>query len=213
MSIELLYIRELIKMNKFKAFCIGLILIGLGAAAVASAETVELRWEHPTSYVNGAALPLADIVSTELECVSFKPNGSSEKQPCQAGTKIVPAPANTYSFDGGVVPPQGGEFEFVARTVVVSGAKSDNSNPAQKLFAAVKPSPPLLSVVEPIAYETSFKLLKFRVVAREPVGTVPVGTPCDPDARVKGTDLYAIPREAVTFTRETDSPVIVARCG
>jgi hypothetical protein len=42
------------------------------------------------------------------------------------------------------------------------------------------------------------------------VGTVPLGTPCNPNVTVNGH--YAIPKEAVTFTGAEDV-IVVAQCG
>lgn len=83
----------------------------------------------------------------------------------------------------------------------------------QSASASVKidvPKAPTLTVQDPTAYDVKRKGLKF--VARNEVGTVPIGTACSQDFALPG-DLYRVARGDVAFTRKTNSAVIVAKCG
>jgi hypothetical protein len=93
-----------------------------------------------------------------------------------------------------------GTYTFTVSAVTSTGAESRLSTEADK------------EITEFVVTDTAVK-----IVAKIPgdvlllvVGTVPLGTPCDPEVEVKGH--YAVPTDQVTWTGAQDI-LAVAQCG
>jgi len=87
--------------------------------ANAAGTTANLSWTHPTTYIDGTPLALADIGST---VITWRRTATGPV----VATLTVPAPATTAAVQGLVC----GNFVFTARTVMrVSADSSDETAP------------------------------------------------------------------------------------
>jgi hypothetical protein len=115
--------------------------------------------------------------------------------------------------------PVGTTRYFGIAALTTQGAQSPMSNlmsltttPSQQASSSVTvniPRAPTLTVQAPTAYDV--RLRWFKYVLNKPVGQLPVGSPCYEDFELAG-GYFRVDRSAVTFTRKTNDPVIVAVC-
>lgn len=157
----------------------------LGAAAPGSAS---LSWTAPTSNTDGSAL--TDLAGFNIY---------------RDGAKIGSAGATTLTYsDTGLAD---GTYSYTVTAQNAAGVESKPSNPAPKTIsgtaaasatasASVKvdtrPNPPTMVTVASTAYAPRLFRSQFVMLA---IGTVPLGTACDPMIRVAG--LNRIPTAAV----------------
>lgn len=94
---------------------------------------------------------------------------------------------------------------------LAGNSESDRSNLFSKTIAAIpaaKPRPPVVSVVENVAYDL---VKSTNALTAKAIGTVPVGTPCDTSQRVLD-DYFVVPRTAAKLTSASRPLVVLAKC-
>lgn len=172
----------------------------------ASAESLDLTWEHPTERepeVPGGPnppLPLEEIAGYEL---SWGRCGE-DMQALDAGKVTaysIPLPDPAY-----------GKWCVDARTVDTSGLKSEPASVLREIKSP--PLPPRLFTVDSVAYELRIHPQKGLVAGRA-VGWVPTGAECYADSNgmpFVEPDLYGIHSSFVAFTKEPKSELLVAKC-
>lgn len=111
-------------------------LIGFSLfAPLALAVDVTLTWQNPTEYMDNTPLPPSEIQATELTWGACNDLNPPELKASVQGT------LTTYKVQG----LSRGEWCFYARTVVISGERSEWSDPALVVFTS-KPKQPVLSI-------------------------------------------------------------------
>jgi hypothetical protein len=103
------------------------------------AAPVTLTWNHPTTYSDGLALPLADIASTTVQY------SSTNNFAVIAGSVVVNAPAATTTIDR---PP--GTWYFRAATTTIPARDSRTSAfsmVATKAIPWPAPNPPTIGEI------------------------------------------------------------------
>lgn len=171
-------------------------LLSLLWAGASQGETVTLSWEKATQNTDGSAYDDADFTRLYYsEC-------EAGDVPASPLIQLAPDPDTSISTDLGV-----GEWCFRATHVNQAGEESDRSNLAT--FTVTQPDPPgSLVVTEQTAYAISQS--NDRLVLY-PVGTIPVGTPCDSTMSVNGK--CRVDRDQVTLAGTVDPAVVLAECG
>lgn len=91
--------------------------------------------------------------------------------------------------------------------VYTYGATAFNADGESRLSGVVEKTVTAFSVVDERAYIVAKTNGRFLLLV---VGTVPLGTSCDPDTEVNGYN--SVPIESVTFTGAQDV-IVVAKCG
>jgi len=168
-----------------------------GAFKKAHSAEANLSWTPPTEYVDGTPLP-PDALG------AYKVYFGLSTTDLQVGT--IPAPATETA----VPIPTTGTWYFAVTAVTTTGAESEKSEFVSKAFDVLDPTPVPpgnLTVLATRVYSVAKTTNKFLLV---PVGTVPVGTPCDPTQSVNGH--YAVPRTAVTWSGLVRPAIVVAKC-
>lgn len=90
----------------------------------------------------------------------------------------------------------------------LAGSSSRYSNPAIKEVFNVPQPPDNLTVQSMTVYYVIQRTNRFALL---PVGTIPVGSSCIGTEYVNG--YYAVPREEVSWSSNTQPQVVVAQCG
>lgn len=159
----------------------------------------------PTQNTDGSTIGTTDALS-QLRVEYSLCSGSSA-----FGTKlgeVVLAPtATTWTILGIGY----GNYCVRAYAKNILGVESAATATVAKNNPIPTPKPPVLGVISVIAYEIKWHPVDGVLLGRS-VGTVPLGTECVQGDAIVGTDYFEVPREAVTFTKEPKSVVIVARC-
>lgn len=154
------------------------------------------------------ALLCSTAFAADLEIAWQLPEGSEEctpvvDAPAFAGFKVyeliadIPDPTATS-----VVLParEPGDYSFVAVTYNVEGAESRFSNRVDKTASTF--------VTSDTKVYTMFSVTNG--IGLAVVGSVPLGTPCDPAENVKG--LYAVPVDQITVPPTTRILLALAEC-
>ena len=180
-----------------------LIALALALATVtAGAADVTVTWTHPTQNTDGTALPLASIASTRVEYGSCSGSAFGTK----AGEVTVTAPGTTATI---TLAPGTHCFRAYTRTVAAAGGlESGPSNAASKVVPFPPPNPPVITVVNIVAYEIQYHPVHGPRLGRN-VGTVPLGTACG--VAITG-DYHEVPLDAVTLSKMPKSAIVVAQC-
>lgn len=169
-----------------------------------------VSWSPPTTNTDGSGIPSSGAGSITEHRVQYGTCASGGGFGTAQGQVIVAMPAtsaeiNSFS-DGQTVC-----FRAFAKNTY--GLESAASNVASKTFDPPKPRPPVLVVVDPVAFDIR---LDRDLVARlgRDVGTVAPGTACNGTAFVvtRRAAYYVIDNASVSFNKEPRSSVIVARC-
>lgn len=199
------------RMTWLLTWFIGVALLGLIALAARNAEaaTVNVSWAHPTQYVDGTPLPVADVKETRVEVGTCGPTAGS--MGTVEATRTVAGPATSTSVD---VPGFGAKCAR-AYTVSKYDTVSEASVVATRTYPAPNPRPPVVTIAT-----TAYELREDRVEGvrlGRAVGTVPLGTACEPEpvlyAGWTARPYHAIPASAVALTKAPKSDVLVAICG
>lgn len=168
----------------------------LWAAHEAHAETVTLTWTNATLNTDGS-----DYTDPDFTRLYYGLCEASDV-PADPLIQLAPHPDESLSTDLSE-----GEWCFRATHVNSQGEESDRSNLAT--FTVTQPAPPgNLIVTEQTAYaisQSNDRLVLF------PVGTIPVGTPCDDTMTVNGK--YRVDKNTMTPAGNVDPPVVLAECG
>ena len=155
-----------------------------------------LSWDAPTMNVDGT--PIAGIRDYTVFHGAESGNYDTE-------VVVTPSPTPTLQVCPGVE----GERFFIVVVTDANDVDSGPSNEVSKVIVDVEPE----AITSLAVSETVFTVVKqpnrFLLL---PVGTVPAGTPCDPNNSTNG--LGAVPTSAVQWTSPTGSRpvVVVARC-
>lgn len=178
-----------------------------GLTCTAAADTqARLTWEAPTQYTDGTAIPSGGIASYRV----YHGNSAASLALLQSVTGL------THTHNGLSV----GTHYYAVSAVTPQGLEGSRSAVANKAITAAQsaqasvtlrlPGAPALQVVNAVAYDVRLNGIRF--VRNDAVGTVPLGTACHKDFTL-ADGYYRVERDSVEFSRETSSPVIVARCG
>ncbi len=157
-------------------------LVLLMPVATAVADDIMLTWTNP------------DRTFTMTDAGAYTNPG---------GTKIYMEVADTADADiqSFVIPNmKPGTYKFVSVSYDDQGVASPVSNEAEKTVTSFVTIDPAVYIVAKIP--GNFLLLV--------VGTVPLGTPCNPSVEVNGH--YSVPSDQVTWTGAHDV-IAVAKCG
>ena len=158
-----------------------LTILLLCGTAIAGETT--LTWSLPTDSEACVADPtVPDIASTQIwELVS------------------ITGPAVTTVTLTGLSP---GEYTFTSAVTDTAGIVSRFGNVTTKTISAAP-----LTVVDPVVYMLSQTM---DVVVLGPVGTVPLGTPCDSSMQFNGK--YVVPWAAVSWVGTARPVAVFAAC-
>jgi hypothetical protein len=169
----------------------------------AGAADVQVNWTYPSLNADGSALTLANIASTRVEHGSCSGSAFGVK----AGEVVVLAPAATTTF---TLAPGTHCFRAYTRTVAaVGGLESGPSGVVSKVVPFSPPNPPVITVVNIVAYEIQQHPVYGARLGRM-VGTVPLGTACG--VKVTG-NYYEVPLDRVNLSKMPKSAIVVAACG
>lgn len=185
-----------------------LILLMCLAAPAAMAANVEVNWTHPTAFTDGTPLSVGQIASTRVEYGSCAGTAFGVK----AGEVVVNAPATQASIP--LAPGTHCFRAYTKTTAAAGGLESVATNVAQKVVPYSPPNPPVLTVINVVAYEIQMHPVQGPRLARE-VGRVPLGTACGEEPIVYLADgtYYEVPLDQVELYRMPKSAVVVAKCG
>ena len=179
---------------------------------LALAADINGSWTNPTQNTDGTALTASDLDSTRMEFGTCSaPLVFGQK----LGEVIVAAPLQKATAS----PAGYGTFCLRAYTranYVENGVKvtreSSVSNTASVTVPAPNPAPPSgftasLVTTSTVAYTVTNAndRLAFLIV-----GSVPLGTACDPSQHANGFNV--VPRSAVTFDGPAKPTAVLARC-
>ena len=174
------------------------------------AAVATVSWSPPVTNTDGSTIPASgdgSITETRVQygtCASGGGFGTAQ------GQVIVGMPATSVEI-GSFTSGQTVCFRAFVRNTF--GVESSASNVASKTFDPPKPRPPVLVVVDTVAYDIR---LDRNLVARlgKDVGRVAAGTECNGTAMVvtRRAAYYVMPADAVTLTKQPRSSVLVAKC-
>jgi len=187
------------------------VLLALALAPyVALAGVATVSWSPPVTNTDGSTIPLTGEGSITETRVQYGTCASGGGFGTASGQVIVAMPATSVeinSFSSG----QTVCFRAFAKNTF--GIESAASNVASKTFDPPKPRPPVLMVVDTVAYEIRLDRDLNARLGRD-VGRVAAGTECSGTAMVvtRRAAYYVMDNASVTFTKEPRSSVIVARC-
>ncbi len=198
--------------TKFRLFLAALALlslVGLCVHRASFAATVNGTVATPTKYVDGTDLAVANIKHMQVEigtCASLSPAVFGTKE----GEQLV-IPTTSSSAWSVTVPRPFGDFCARSRTVTQLGTISDYTGAVFITKVEPKPNPPVLVVVNVVAYELN--LTPNGVKLGRAVGTVSLGTECSQAAYSTNWGIYhVVSRDAVTLSKPPKSAEIVAQC-
>ena len=174
------------------------------------AAVATVSWSPPVTNTDGSTIPASgdgSITETRVQygtCTSGGGFGTAQ------GQVVVAMPATSVeinSFTAG----QTVCFRAFARNTF--GIESAASNVASKTFDPPTPRPPVLVVVDPVAYDIRLDRNLNARLGRD-VGRVATGTECSGTAFVvtRRAAYYVMDNQNVTFTKEPRSSIVVARC-
>jgi len=180
------------------AIAVALVLwVALFFGAIAYAGSITLSCTAPTQNEDGT--PLTDLAGYKfyygIDQGGPYPNMRSRN-----------ATACAYVIEDLV----SGDYYIVATAFNDAGIESVFSNEATKTVPVSPPAPPGNLVVGDSLIAYGISQTKDRLVTY-PVGTVPLGTPCDSSMSANGMNL--IPFDAVVFVGSVRPEVMVAKCG
>jgi hypothetical protein len=164
------------------------------------AGEAELTWTAPTQNTDGT--PLTDLAGFKIYA------GTVQGGPYGDVSITISNPTTTTFVVPGLA--EGTTYFFV--TTAFNSAnpvqESDFSNEVSKLIPPLVPNPPsMLTVANLLVWDIVKQENKYVFLG---VGTVPNGTPCDPDENVNGR--FVVPNDSVTWFGNVRPPVVVADC-
>ena len=169
-----------------------------------------VSWSPPTTNTDGSGIPSSGPGSITEHRVQYGTCASGGGFGTASGQVIVAMPATSVEINSFT---NGQTVCFRAFAKNTYGLESAASNVASKTFSPPTPRPPVLVVVDTVAYDLR---LGRDLVARlgRDVGSVAAGTECSGTAMVvtRRAAYYVIDNASVSFNKEPRSSVIVARC-
>jgi len=177
------------------------------------AGEMTLTWTNATSMTDDSLIPtdVSDpnsLAKTEIEYGTCSVVNVPE-EPYTTVVVDTTTPGAQESFKIDTIEP--GVWCVWAKHQLKNGVYSAYSAPVSKtiLDTPVVPDPPTdFNTIETIAYTLVKQIDRFILL---PVGTVAVGTKCDPTQYVNG--YYVVPITSVTFSGTVRPVVVVAKCG
>jgi len=182
-------------------------LLVLLIASPAMAGTASLTWVNATTNTDDTQIPATGslaLSSTRIEY--FQCASATATWPASPTVVSVLAPATARVITGLT---DGQLFCFRIASVNGAGTQSAYSAVRTKQVPITTPNPPVLTVVDTVAYRMRQSVDGFEMVA---LGTVAPGTVCG----AKTVDGYnLVPRAAVTLANRFDTKPLLAfaRCG
>jgi hypothetical protein len=159
------------------------------------AADVTLNWTAPTENTDGT--PLIDLEGYNIYY------GLTQGGPYPTTVNVPNPTVESYDITG----LSAGTYYFVATAYNTEGTESEYSNETSRTLTST-PNPPFgLTVSDLVAYSYSISDDKFLMI---PVGTVPIGTPCDSSMSANGLNLVL--RENVEWASTYEPPVVFAAC-
>ena len=170
-------------------------------AGVAFGGTITVTITPATQNTDGS--PLTDLASHRIEygtCATGSAFGN------KLGETLVPMPAVVQAITANP-----GTYCLRAYSVNLAGTQSDPSNVASVVVPQPVPRAPTITAslvtTSTVAYTVTNAndRLAFLIV-----GSVPLGTACDPSQHANGFNV--VPRSAVTFDGPAKPTAVLARC-
>lgn len=178
-------------MKRFAPILMIASLLAAGAhAQIPGAAT--LTWTAPIQNTDGT--PLTDLAGFKI----YYGQGQGGPYPVSVN---VTDPAQTVLVVDGL---GSGDWFFVSTAYNAAGKESDFSNEALKVIVD---SPGPFTVIDGEVFNLVKQKDKFVLL---PVGTVPMGTQCDPAQSVNGH--HVVPNDAVQWFGNVEPIVVVAKC-
>lgn len=182
----------------FSAGCIALsavIALCLGASTTAAAGSATLTWTAPTENENG---------STLTDLAGFRVLYGQSPSALTQSAQLTNPGLRSYVIEG--LP--AGKWYFAMTALAGSGPTARESQQTNVVSKDVVDDPPSGPVVtDPLVYQVSGVTDHFQLA---PVGTIPLGTACDPTQTVNGR--MAVPRADVAWYGNVRPRVVVAVC-
>lgn len=196
---------QVVQVVKCVAGIIAIALCLMMLAQIASATDLTVKCTAPTTDVSGHLLPSDEVITFNLY-------GAPQGQPLKL---LTPGPVAACQWVRANVTP--GTICYAATAVGTRGTSSAESVQTPQVCTTVappatQPQPPTGTTVTPVTVATTVYMelqVKdgFSFLA---VGTVPLGTPCDPTQRVN--NFYVIPASTVTWTGSIHRLAALAAC-
>ena len=161
-----------------------------------AALAATITWTPPTTYTDGSPIVAGTGITYSLYAA-----------PTPTGTPVL-VTANLTAPPVIDTPTKGCYW----MSATVNGAESTLTGPA----CAPTAPPTGVKVAAQTTAPTAFTLVKVQdSFAFLPIGTVPLGTPCDPlSAAENPTGVFmAIPKSAVTYSGDVRTSVVLGVCG
>lgn len=178
------------------------------AVTLASGGTgLKATWTNPTNYTDGSALPVTDITQTRIEYGTCAGSGNSLTLVTVLG-QFLGSGGSTTATSAALAP---GTYCLRAFTTA-KGVESGPTNIVQGSVPQPAPNPPSNLQSAPVVIATT-AYMELRVpngFSFLAVGTVPLGTPCDPNQRVNFFNV--VDRALVHFTGTIQPQAVVAAC-
>jgi hypothetical protein len=168
-----------------------LLLLFVIAPIFARAADVKINCAPPTTFIDGTPIPAGTPMAFKLYAGSLL-----DTQPKCFFVRVGLAP-NTYNYTATAV-----------ATVDGADTESDRSDPVQVVVPGTPPPPPpVFATTSTVAYTvvSGNNRLAFLIV-----GSVPLGTPCDPQQVANGFNL--VPWTSVTFDGPAKPHAVLAQC-
>lgn len=148
----------------------------------------------PTFYLNGASINL-QLTFTFYRGVS----------PKDLTTEVTTSPTCSHTYYGLT-----GNQYFMVTAKDPSGNESPLSGQLMMGTLSTAPAAPSNLVVKGNTQVFAVKQTKDHLATTNPVGTIPIGTLCDPTQRVN--DMFIVPRDSVTWYGNVQPQAVVAPC-
>jgi hypothetical protein len=165
-----------------------LVLLLFAAAPAFAVPSLTVSWTHPTSRVNGVALALSEIQSTQITYSTCTTSGTLATP--VIGTVIVLAPAAVSpAITVGIT---SGAYCAQAVSVLVDGQRSAPSNVGTKTIPISPPNPPTITTISATAYVVK-SFLWFAYLKPAKGVSFEIGQPCAAPTRWAGYYYVAGP--------------------
>lgn len=169
-------------------------------STTATSSTLTIQWTAPIAYTDGSSIAAGTSVT-------YNVYGG-----IQGAIKMVVAPAVSGLSNVQTVTPGNWCYQVTAIVASVESASSPESCATVGVSSSPVPNAPGKPTVSPVTTGTAV-YMELQVpdgFSFLQVGTVPLGTPCDPTQRVN--DYLVVPASAVTWTGKIHRLAALAIC-